>query len=247
MADACCGSEEETGASRRNILDYLRRDAADLRRDVLESGSNPEAEKAFREGFIRSMSLAQVDEAKTLIDLLLPLSSITGRTATTDSTSAFLKALTTSLAKRSDISSTKPYLTALDTFLACRPPFEPRFLLSFVALHGEALIELAFEGDAAGRRIVENLRLSIPRSVDAWKSNKEVGDAILKERDVVKAFATEVVAAVVVSLPLLTVTSGLRLQDGLQERPTGEAPVARRRARNLAVVGLPAHAPGELH
>lgn len=199
MGDACCGSEEETGASRRNILDYLRRDAADLRRNVLESGTNPDAEKAFREGFIRAMGLAQADEAKTIIDLLLPLSSITGQTATTETASSFLKALATSLPRRSDISSTKPYLTALDTFLTRRPPFEPRYLLSFVALHGEALIELAFEGDAAARNIVESLRVPVLRSVDAWRSNKDVGDAILKERDVVKAFATEVVAGVVVS------------------------------------------------
>lgn len=205
MADDCCGSEEETGASRRNILEYLSKDAAAVRKETLESGRHPQTEKIFREGFIRVLAAAKPDEARLVVDMLLPLASISGSsiaTATPEASSAFIKALATSCPRRSSISVTKALLSPLNTFLSRKPPFDPRYLLSFVALHGEALIELAFEGDSTAKRILEHLRLAVPRSVDAWRSRRnddDNNDPILEERVLVKAFAREIVVAVVVS------------------------------------------------
>jgi len=99
MADDCKGSQEETGASRRNILEFLEtagKGPGPLR-GILESGDYLDAEKVFREGFTEVLTTTAIAETRLVLGLLSPLSTVSGKNATIASTSAFIRIMTTSL------------------------------------------------------------------------------------------------------------------------------------------------------
>lgn len=182
MADDCKGSEEETGASRRNILGYLEGPAASARRDILESGHNLDAEKVFREGFTEVLGTTAISETRLVVGLLIPLSTISGKHATIASTSAFVRTLTNSLHPGSSTALTQPLVRLFADLIRRKPPLDPRYATLFLSAHGGAVVALAIEKeDAVAVGLVEKLRLWTTGAIAAWsaKSSEEDQDVSL--------------------------------------------------------------------
>jgi hypothetical protein len=186
MIDDCRGSEAETGASRRNIIHYLRTDAVELRRRVLETGENLEAEKVFRDGFmdvVRKMG----SEGKMVLEMLLPLSTVSGRNATISQAGAFVRAI----ADLPGGSNGPEVVHLLDDFAGRNPPIDPRDVLPFLVVNGGITVKLALQQDAAAVRIIERLR----RWAGEAASHAQEPDG-LRERDVLQ-FCTAILDAIV--------------------------------------------------
>jgi hypothetical protein len=186
MIDDCRGSEAETGASRRNIIHYLRTDAVALRKRVLETGEDLEAEKVFRDGFmdvVRKMG----SERPMVLEMLLPLSTVSGKNATISQAGAFVRAIADLPAGSND----PEVVHMLGDFAGRNPPLDPRDVLPFFVVHGGATVKLALQQDAAAARIVERLR----RWAAEAASHAQELDG-LRERDVLQ-FCTAILDAIV--------------------------------------------------
>jgi hypothetical protein len=203
MIDDCRGSEAETGASRRNIIQYLRTDAVELRQRVLETGEDLEAEKVFRDGFMDVLG-KMGSEGKLVLEMLLPLSTISGKNATTSQVGAFVRAIADLPGERND----PEVVHMFDDFAGRNPPIDPRDVLPFFVGHGGMTVKLALQQDAAAIRIVE--RLSRWAGEAASHAQEREG---LRERDVLR-FCTAVFDAIVSTArgPSRRVSCGLSLK-----------------------------------
>jgi hypothetical protein len=188
MVDDCRGSEEETGASRRNIVEYLRSDAVDVRKRVLESGDNLEAEKVFREGFLDVLRRTAVAESRVILEILIPLSTVSGRNATRETMEAFLRALSRAIPS---LSTAEPFIRIFDDFLGRDPALDSISPFRFLADHGGAVVRMAIAEDPAGVRIVERLRRWTVEAVE----NLNDGD-----KEFVTAFSKTVLDVLIVRL-----------------------------------------------
>ncbi|WVQ95215.1 hypothetical protein IAU59_002310 [Kwoniella sp. CBS 9459] len=244
MIDDCRGSEEETGASRRNIIEYLYNDARGFRRDTLENrgaaangNSNGngngdkehavEVERVFREGFLEVLDRVKgEEEVRMILDMLKDLPSISGQGATPETKTRFLRALTRSSAPRSGANpeESASVLHIFVEYVERASPVDPRYAMSFVGVHGKALIKLALampsakgESDASkdsisARKALQGLRKWVDAALDQWandKSRTNAGqDKDVSEEGVARDFIE------VVLYPLVTLSRNIIASNG---------------------------------
>ena len=198
MADDCKGSEDETGASRRNILDFLEQ-SAQQRADILESGNNVEAEQVFRDGFISALPTCALAETRQVLGLLLPLSTISGRNASEERATDFCKTLTASLHHGSSQVLAAPLVRLFADLTKRTALVDARAALAFLGAHGGAVVGLAMDGDETGRAVVERMKNWVSRAIDAWRSSRKA-DADLTEAKVLPQLCSTILGAFLVSV-----------------------------------------------
>lgn len=192
MADDCRGSEEETGASRQNILKFLSPSSADLstgisldtRRALLESGKHTDVEDVFREEFLSVVSQHQhgqggmgKDEKMTILNLVIPLSTVTGQNATTPTVKRVSHLIIDLVPPGSPAKEVQPVVQLFNTFISSLTlaPFpaqqrrenvlDPRVPITFFAKHGQATTQLALGNDVPSRNMVEGLKLWVEEAL----------------------------------------------------------------------------------
>ena len=201
MTDDCKGSEEETGASRRNILAFLEGPAAEARRDILESGDHVDAEKTFHSGFIDVLQTTAIAETRLVLGLLLPLSIFSGRNASPASASAFCKTLAGSLHRGSSTALTQPLIRLFAAFVGRNPPLDPRYALMFLSNHGAALIALALEKqDGVAVGLVERSRGWTAGALILWLKGTLDSDQDISSSSLIPAFCNTTLDGLMVSL-----------------------------------------------
>lgn len=201
MADDCRGSEEETGASRRNILDFLQLHCQQAREDTLESGRNLEAEETFRKGFEAVMETTAIAETRLILGLILPLSTVSGENATVASTSRFVRTLTKSLHAGSSSALTQPLVKLFAELCHRTSKMDGREALGFWAEHGSATLILALDReDKYAKELLGKLEGHVNSAVKSWKG-KEKADAELSEDKVVLPVVISLLKPVLVSRP----------------------------------------------
>ncbi|WVR09327.1 hypothetical protein IAU60_006393 [Kwoniella sp. DSM 27419] len=174
MSDDCRGSEEETGASRRNIIEYLYKGTADLRRDILESGNNTPAEDAFREGFMNVLDLVRGDEARMLLEMLVSLPTVSGGQASPAFKRRFLRALTRSIPPNSKPETTLALIRLFNTFIDKVSPVDSRYLVLFMVDHGAEVVRTGVTGrEASAKGLLERLKRGVDGAIAGWSSNGE--------------------------------------------------------------------------
>lgn len=196
MAEDCKGAEEETGASRRNVLDFLQ-SAKEKRAEILESGRNLEAEKVFAEGFYDVMGTTAIAETRQILGLLLPLSTVSGKNSTPHTTGKFAKALSRCLHSNSPVGLTTPLLRLWAELDKRNPRLDPRWTLYFLAEHGAAVVSLVADKDD---KMAREVLLSPIRDISKLRKaldQRVSGD--LDERKLLPAFAQTILDAALVS------------------------------------------------
>lgn len=202
MADDCKGSEEETGASRRNILDFIEQQARTFREEKLESGKDLDAEEAFREGFYLALASCESTEKKQILGMILPLSTVSGKNSTAERSGEYARYLTESLSARASSNSTTPYIKLFTAFLDRNPPLDPRFIFDFLAAHGGVVVSLAFEkADKMAIALLHRLRSATVSII------KNIGEPAVKS--VIPAYSKAVLDELLVCSP-----AGLLLMTG---------------------------------
>jgi hypothetical protein len=197
MADDC-QSEEQSGASRRNILNFLTDQAKQERAKSLESGDDMEAEDIFREGFYAVLKVAAPAEQTLVLSLLLPLSSISGKHATRERASTFCRHLTESIEPRSSSDITLPVIDLLGDLVKRKAPVDPRCLVSFLANHGAVVLGLAVDhASATAVDLIKRVNEWTEQAIDEWKVGKESGEGEAEEQ-LAPAFGVTMVDAVLV-------------------------------------------------
>jgi hypothetical protein len=170
MADDCKGSEEETGASRRNIIEYLSKDCVLFRRNHLESGQTPDAEEIFRKGFLDVLKTASASEAVMILEMLVPLPSISGPIAKKETTTSFVRALTDSLKGGSSISRSSRHIQIFASLAEKQSSLDPKAALYFFSRHGAAVIQsLLIKGDPVSLGLIKRLRGWVHEAVKQWE------------------------------------------------------------------------------
>ena len=188
MIDDCRGSEEETGASRRNILEFLRDIAAEKRKVFLESGEDVEAEAAFLKGFIEVLKTTGIAESRLILGFLLPLSIVSGGNAIPTKTTDFVQALTGSLSGGSATALAEPLVGMMAILSRKGVMVDAVSSLDFLAKHGDAVVVMAMKGDPNARDVVEALKVSL-KSVDAHRRATSAGVSIAFCQTVLKGLA----------------------------------------------------------
>lgn len=201
MAEDCKGTEAETGASRRNILEFLYTDAKSKRKELLESGKYIEAENTFSSGFYNVLGTTAIAETRLVLSLLLPLSTISGRNSTRASSGKFAKTLIKCLHPRSSVGMTMPVIKLWVEFVGRADGLDPSWMLCFLADHGDAVVQAAIEkGDKEAKSILEypntsgSSRLRRYFDRDADRSEPD-----LEARKLLPAFAQTMLNTVFVS------------------------------------------------
>lgn len=210
MAEDCKGSEDETGASRRKILDFLQASSA-KRAEVLESGKDVEAEKAFAEGFYEVIQTTAFAEKRQILTLLLSLSTISGRNATPATTGRYAKAVTRCLKPNSPVALTTPIIRLWAELLKRKPELDPRWTIYFLADHGAAVVSLLTDKqDKQAQEILLAHTLDPRRLI---RSVEDRTDRDLGAKDLVPDFAeTMLKAAQVRRLPRKEGFHGVRVE-----------------------------------
>lgn len=233
MADDCRGSEEETGASRQNILKFLSPPSPssstgislDTRRRLLESGDHTDVEDVFREEFLGVITPVQQsqngqskgiskDEKMTILKLVIPLSTVTGRNATTPTVRRVSNLITDLVPPGSQAREVQPVVQLFNSFISSlslsqqdkekQNVLDPRLPIVFFAKHGQAITQLALGNDMPSRKMVEGLKVWSEESLRRWKGrdmNVEVDVEVTREK-VVKQILPALLAS---TLPLSTV------------------------------------------
>ncbi|ODO05747.1 hypothetical protein I350_04808 [Cryptococcus amylolentus CBS 6273] len=179
MADDCKGSEAETGASRDNILRFLKYQGAPALKKLLHLGNHRNAEERFRnefEGVLSSGGLG-LEEKMTVISLLVPLSTVSGANARTESTNRFIKLLTDSIPSMTPIADKarvthiiKELVDRLHQYHPNNPPYDARYILYFFSVHGAGLTFSVFkpEGDGRAKGLLEGLKEWMAQAEVSW-------------------------------------------------------------------------------
>ncbi|WRT68687.1 uncharacterized protein IL334_005667 [Kwoniella shivajii] len=188
MIDDCRGSEEETGASRRNILEYLRTDAAETRKTILETGNNLTAEDIFRKGLFDVLqNSVSEEESELILELLEPLSTISGKNALTKTKNRYMKALINSLPPNSTTQKTQHLTDIFKRYVGKIMPIDPRYIILFLAQHGAAVIELGLESkDPSAEWLLDGLKDWSRGVVAQWEKPRDEKD--LEENTLAPAF-----------------------------------------------------------
>ncbi|WVQ72690.1 hypothetical protein IAR50_002250 [Cryptococcus sp. DSM 104548] len=201
MADDCKGSEAETGASRDKILKFLQHEGASALKELLHSGNNRDAEERFMtefEGVLSGGGLA-LEGKMAVIDLLVPLSTVSGANARTDSVNSFIKLVTNVIPPMAPISE-KPRLNHILKELVDRlhhshpknPPYDCRYMLYFLSIHGAGLTLSLFrrEGDIRARGLLEGMKEWVVQANVLW-THGQVKDPCLDKMIVAKGIVEQ--------------------------------------------------------
>ncbi|WWC71285.1 uncharacterized protein I206_105238 [Kwoniella pini CBS 10737] len=177
MIDDCKNSEEDTGASRKNILEYLQTDAAEQRKDILESGKNPETEQVFRDGLFELLKKASEDEGRMILGMLEPIPTVSGKNATDETKTKYLKALINSLPPKSPTNKVKELLISFKRYIEKAAPVDSRLAFLLLAKHGEMVIKQGLgENDFSLRWIFHRLKDWTGQAIDKWSETGNDGD-----------------------------------------------------------------------
>ena len=190
MAEDVKSSEEESG---RNVLNFLLKDAVSQRKEILESGRYIESENIFSNGFYEVLPTSK--ESGLVLELLGTLSTITGRNASRESKGRYAKALTKY--------TTPPIgMKMWDSFTKKANP-DPRWTIYYLAEHGEYVVKAAMGEDKTAKGILEFYQTE---SQSRWRRILEDRDEKdLDTRTLLPKFATTMIEAAIVSLPLSNV------------------------------------------
>jgi hypothetical protein len=204
MAEDCKGSEAETGASRRNILEFLNTDAKSQRKELLESGKYIEAENTFSSGFYDVLSTTAIAETRLILSLLLPLSTISGRNCTRTSSGKFAKTLIKCLHPKSSIGLTMLLIKLWDDFTTKADGLDPRWMICFLADHGEAVVQAALEkGDKEAKSILEYPNTNTSKRLGRYFArDNDRSEPELETRKLIPVFAQTMLDPVLVSSQL---------------------------------------------
>jgi hypothetical protein len=204
MAEDCKGSEAETGASRRNILEFLNTDAKSQRKELLESGKYIEAENTFSSGFYDVLSTTAIAETRLILSLLLPLSTISGRNCTRASSGKFAKTLIKCLHPKSSIGLTMLLIKLWDDFTTKADGLDPRWMICFLADHGEAVVQAALEkGDKEAKSILEYPNTNTSKRLGRYFArDNDRSEPELETRKLIPVFAQTMLDPVLVSSQL---------------------------------------------
>lgn len=197
MAEDCKGSEDETGASRRNILDFLQ--ASKVKRiEILESGNHLDAERVFADGFYEVMRTTAIAETRQILGLLLPLSTISGHNATSEITGKYAKALVQCLRPDSSNGLTSPLVKLWMELDKRHSRLHPRWTLLFLADHGAAVVSLMVDKDDKQAR-----ELLLLPARDLTRLERSLGErghvAELDKRKLLPAYTSTLLEAASVS------------------------------------------------
>ncbi|WVQ80007.1 hypothetical protein IAT38_002108 [Cryptococcus sp. DSM 104549] len=188
MADDCRTAEEDTGASRRNILEYLNYEFIQQRYDLLEKGKHPEVEEVFRTEFYSVLPLASASERRMLASWLLPLSTVSGVNSTPKTRAEFLRMLR-------ELAPAQTFTTEMQGVLAMLRAFQeklakagvtldPRWPIAFVGGQAKGVITLALGTSYPAKRLLESLKECVAASKAIWEKEEmeefeELGSEVL--------------------------------------------------------------------
>lgn len=188
MAEDVKSSEEESGL---NILNFLWKDAAAQRKEILESGRYIEAEETFSNGFYEVLPSSK--EAVLILELLGTLSTISGRNASRESKGRYAKAVT-------KYTTSTTAIKMWDSFARKASP-DPRWTIYFLAEHGGSVVKAAMGDDQVAKGILE---FHQTESQSRWRRIFEDRDKKdLDTRTLLPKFATTMIEAIIVCPPLL--------------------------------------------
>ncbi|OCF57729.1 hypothetical protein L486_05194 [Kwoniella mangroviensis CBS 10435] len=191
MIDDCKNTEEETGTSRLNILQYLQNDLAERRKEMLESGINPEAENVVREGLFEILEHANERESKILFGILENLSTISGKNVNQKTKSKYIKALIRSVPSKSSIEKTQPLLESFRRYIEKASPIDPRVGILLFVKHGEVVIRQSMsKNDSTAIWLVNRLKGCTREVLDKWTMKGD--DQDLEEDNLAPAFVQNV-------------------------------------------------------
>ncbi|WWC63604.1 uncharacterized protein I303_106209 [Kwoniella dejecticola CBS 10117] len=187
MIDDCRNPEEDTGASRKNILKYLEINAAEQRKELLENGRHPEVEETLRNGLFDILTNANEEESKLIIGLLEPMSSISGKNSTEESRARYLKALINSIPSKSSASRVQDLIIAFKRYTEKAAPVDPRLAVLLLARYGEMVIKQGMgENDFSLRWIFHKMKEWTGQAIDKW--SEKGNDRDLEEESLAPAF-----------------------------------------------------------
>lgn len=199
MADDCKGSEEETGASRRNIIEYLSKDCGSFRRKFIESGAHSKIEDIFRTGFMDVLKTASSSESIMILEMLVPLPSISGTVAQKETTTGFIRALTDSLKGGSSLGRSTRHIQIFGSLAERLPSLEPKAALYFFSKHGAAVIQsMLIKGDPVSLSLIKKLRGWVQEAVKQW----EKGTLMDSDKKVVRRCLEDMLEEIAVSQDL---------------------------------------------
>ncbi|WVF67640.1 hypothetical protein IAT40_002399 [Kwoniella sp. CBS 6097] len=195
MIDDCRGSEEETGASRKNIIEYLYNDAKEFRKQTLENAKNVEGgvevQEVFREGFFEVLEKVKgEEEVGMILEMLRDLPSVSGQIATPETKIMFLRVLTRShfpTGSSPQATATAPLIKMFVEYVDRASPVDPRYAVSFISVHSKFLISLAMglgSGSGSGkdgndssavlaRKALQGLRKWVDGALDQWFRDRD--------------------------------------------------------------------------
>ncbi|KAK8854546.1 hypothetical protein IAR55_003285 [Kwoniella newhampshirensis] len=186
IVDDCrAQSEDETGVSRRNIIEFLYHDARDDRRGYCESGKYPQVEDVFREGFLEVLSMTKGigrEEKEKIIKMLIPLPSVSGDKATEGTREVFCRSLIKLISTKSSPEETQPIIGLFKEFLdRSTTANDPRIPLLLFATHGTAVTKLGMEkNEPTAKKLITDLSGYAEGALKIW-GRGERGDTLSEE------------------------------------------------------------------
>jgi hypothetical protein len=175
MIDDFRGSEQETGASRRNILEFLIKEAEPERRKFLESGDYPEVESTVRRGFADIIQDLGWEERIKILTMLGRFSSISGKKAKAEAAEDYLRLMRKALRSGEGLDRVEKLIEVSEDFLSRKPSVDPRAVIVFFTPHAEGILGLAIEREHKIAQDFLTLYLSgwIDDSLKAWRSGSD--------------------------------------------------------------------------
>ncbi|RXK42312.1 hypothetical protein M231_00302 [Tremella mesenterica] len=209
MADDCRGSEEETGASRRNILDFISESTTVLG-PILHSGNDLKSEQVFRDGFFEVLSTTAIAETRQVLSCLMPLSTISGKNSTKEIATRYMKALTDSLHEGSSEGLTAPLIKLFAQFIDKNPPVDVRAVMACWAAHGAVILSTGLEkGNDVALNLIERLRKWIPQAMMGWANGETGGDPDWTEEKLVPRLCDTLLNALLAVWPKISEKSSV--------------------------------------
>ncbi|WWC90429.1 uncharacterized protein L201_005364 [Kwoniella dendrophila CBS 6074] len=180
MMDDCKNSEEETGASRRNILEYIQHDTAQQRKELFETGKHIEAENILREGLFDIQQNATQEERTIILGILEPMFSVSTGIASAETKKKYVKALITSIPPKSPSEQIQPLIVKFRNYITKTSPIDSRLGILFISRYGEFIVSQALgKNDPTPKWLLDKLKEWTSAAVDRWSSgdnDKELGE-----------------------------------------------------------------------
>jgi hypothetical protein len=145
MAEDCKNTDDN--GSRSNILNFLRLDAVAQRRGLLESGNYIEVEQTFATVFYDILSNCTTTERIRVLEMLLDLSTVSGKNSTRETMGKFAKAIADS--KGDGV------MRLWTEFTKKAENLDPRWTIYFLSNHGSDIVRTALAGDEVSQKILE--------------------------------------------------------------------------------------------